>query len=160
MEGVSATDSSVFPATSLSYSIDTSPTEKGYQGKTSLLLTSQELSSTADYVSLQTQHVFAEDILHAGNHLLLLYFTSFSLTQSELIMLPIMQMLPTPLQATPRMVCRSWHRIVPSMAAPQVVQHLSLQGLNWVASMSDPASSNCPDITCLNLGSATNLQYL
>jgi len=134
---------------------------------------------------------------------LTLYSTGSALTQSELIMLPILQMLPTPQQATARMVCRSWHRIVSRFMSPNVstdltghkvtpnllsviarhqptslllgltntskqqlvwllprlsnIRVLSLQGLDWVASVSALTSSNCPAITCLNLGSVTNM---
>jgi hypothetical protein len=41
---------------------------------------------------------------------LTLYSTG-SLTQSELIMLPVLQLLTIPEQATARRVCRSWRRI-------------------------------------------------
>lgn len=134
---------------------------------------------------------------------LTLYSTGSPLTQSELIMLPVLQMLPTPEQATARMVCRSWHRIVSRFMSPSlstdltghkvtpnllsvVARHqptslllgltntgkqqlmwllprlsntrmISLQGLDWGASVSALTSSSCPAITCLNLRSVTNI---
>ena len=40
-------------------------------------------------------------------------------------MLPILQMLPTPQQATARMVFRSWHRIVSRFMSPNVSTDLT-----------------------------------
>jgi len=132
-----------------------------------------------------------------------LYSTGTSLTQSELIMMPILTMLSTPQQAMVKLVCKSWHRIVSRCLAPAVltdltghkvtphllsvvaryqpsslllsltntskqqlvwllprlsnIRVLSLQGLDWAASVSALTSSSCPAITSLNLGSVTNI---
>jgi len=56
---------------------------------------------------------------------LTLYSTSSTLTQSELIMLPVLQKLPTPQQAAARQVCRSWHRIVSRFLSPSVCTDLT-----------------------------------
>ena len=105
-------------------------------------------------------------------------------------------MLPTPQQATARMVCRSWYRIVSRFMSdltgqkvtpyllsviarhqptsmllgltskqqlvwllPRLsnIRVLSLQGLDWVVSVSALTSSYCPAITCLNLVFVTNM---
>merc|ERR1719318_1750763 len=54
-----------------------------------------------------------------------LYSTGTSLTQSELIMMPILTMLSTPQQAMVKLVCKSWHRIVSRCLAPAVLTNLT-----------------------------------
>jgi len=134
---------------------------------------------------------------------LTLYSTGSPLTLAELIMMPILQMLSTPQQASARMVCRSWNRIISRFMAPSVlcdlsghkvtpnllsvvakyqpsslilgltntskqqlmwllprlsnIKALSLQGLDWVTSVSAMTSSSCPAVTSLNLKSVTNI---
>merc|ERR1719320_1165078 len=121
----------------------------------------------------------------------------------DLQTIPILQMLSTPQQATVRMVCKSWNRIVSRFMAPSVITDLSghkvtpnllsvvaryqpsslllgltntskqqlvwllprlsnirvlsLQGLDWVASVSALTSSSCPAVTSLNLDSVSNM---
>jgi len=134
---------------------------------------------------------------------LTLYSTGSPLSQSELIMLPILQMLPTPQQAVVRQVCKSWNRIVSRFMSPSVltdltghkitpsllsivarhqptslclgltntskqqllwllprlsnIRVLSLQGLDWVTSVSALTSSSCPAVTSLNLDSVSSM---